>query len=198
VSLFQSLNPNQLQLNFLAVIFMVALAYSAEIFGELTFHSLTSQIWALPFLIYLNVIEISNLNRWVLWAVITLLIGYPNPHPIQVGWNSRNSNAVRTRTVSAACYNMFVQTGGIISSYVYQQKASKATSGAPNYKTGNRILLGVACGNIVLYLLTKTYYVWRNKTRDRKWAAMTEDEQLDYLKTTTDEGSKRLDFRFAH
>jgi hypothetical protein len=42
------------------------------------------------------------------------------------------------------------------------------------------------------------YYVKRNAYRDRKWAAMTEDQRLDYLATTTDEGNKRLDFRFAH
>jgi hypothetical protein len=27
---------------------------------------------------------------------------------------------------------------------------------------------------------------------------MTEDERVNYLATTTDEGNKRLDFRFAH
>lgn len=177
---------------------MVALCYSAEILGDLTFHSLTSQIWALPFLIYMNVVEISKVNRWVLWTVITLLIGYPNPHPIQVGWNSRNSNSVRTRTVSAACYNMFVQAGGIVASYVYQQNSKTATSGAPDYTYGNRILLGVACANIVIYLLTKVWYVSRNKVRATKWNLMDEQEQLDYLKSTKDEGNKRLDFRFAH
>ncbi|ODH48379.1 hypothetical protein GX48_05471 [Paracoccidioides brasiliensis] len=31
---------------------------------------------------------------------------YPNAHAIQDGWNSRNSNAIRTRIVSAALYNI--------------------------------------------------------------------------------------------
>lgn len=93
---------------------------------------------------------------------------------------------------------MFVQAGGIISAYIYQQKSSAATGQAPNYTTGNRVLLGIACGNVVLYLLTKYYYVERNKSRAQKWHAMSGQEQLQYLKTTTSEGNKRLDFRFAH
>lgn len=52
--------------------------------------------------------------------------------------------------------------------------------------------------NIVLYGLVKTYYVLRNKQKDGKWNAMTPEEKLDYLATTTDEGNKRLDFRFQH
>lgn len=69
---------------------------------------------------------------------------------------------------------------------------------APNYTRGNKALLGIAVGNVALYVLTKIYYVQRNKYRDRKWDAMSQDERLDYLETTKDEGNKRLDFRFAH
>jgi hypothetical protein len=52
--------------------------------------------------------------------------------------------------------------------------------------------------NIFLYVLVKLYYVWRNKQRDRKWNAMTEEQRLEYLATTKDQGNKRLDFRFQH
>ena len=52
--------------------------------------------------------------------------------------------------------------------------------------------------NVVLYLSTKTYYVLRNRSRDKKWSAMSEEERLEYLETTTDKGNKRLDFRFEH
>lgn len=48
------------------------------------------------------------------------------------------------------------------------------------------------------YVLTKGYYMWRNKSRAKIWDAMSEKEQREYLETTTDEGNKRLDFRFAH
>ncbi|KAK0715983.1 major facilitator superfamily domain-containing protein [Lasiosphaeris hirsuta] len=176
----------------LHIITMLILSYLAEIVKEQTFLSMSGQIWSLPFLIYLNVVDTSKINRWVLYAVTTLLLGYPNPHPIQVGWNSRNSNTVRSRTVSAACYNMFVQASGIISSNIYR------TDDAPLYRRGNRALLGIVCMNIALYGIVKVYYVSRNRYRDKKWDAMTVEERLNYLSTTTDQGNKRLDFRFAH
>jgi hypothetical protein len=117
---------------------------------------------------------------------------HPPAHPIQVGWNSRNSNTVRSRTVSAALYNMCVQTSGIIAANIYQE------DDAPRYKRGNRVLLILVVINILLYLGTKVYYVKRNAGRDKKWDVMGHDQKLNYLTTTKDEGNKRLDFRFAH
>lgn len=87
---------------------------------------------------------------------------------------------------------MFVQASGVISSNIYRK------DDAPNYTRGNKTLLGIAVGNIGIYFLTKAYYLWRNKSRTNKWDAMTQEQQLEYLETTTDEGNKRLDFRFAH
>ncbi|GJC78303.1 putative transporter YIL166C [Colletotrichum liriopes] len=215
----RNLGFDTFQANLLAIpytvghmITMLAITYLGEIIGELTFVSMSGQVWALPFLIYLNVVNTSEVNRWILYAVITLLLMYPNrkfsqpqmlryevnidaAHPIQlikVGWNSRNSNTVRSRTVSAACYNMFVQTSGIISSNIYR------SDDAPLYKRGNQSLLGIVCMNLVLYPLVKSYYVYRNKKRDKTWNGMSEAQRLAYLDTTKDEGNKRLDFRFSH
>ncbi|KAF2400138.1 MFS general substrate transporter [Trichodelitschia bisporula] len=191
---FDTFNTNLLTIPFtvLHIITMLALSYFAEWTGELTLTSMVGQVWLLPFLIALNVMNTQKINRWTLWTVTTLLLAYPNAHPIQVGWNSRNSNSVRSRTVSAAAYNMFVQTSGIISSNVYRK------DDAPRYKRGNKQLLAVVCMNIVIYLLVKAYYIWRNKSRDRKWNALTEAQKVEYLATTKDKGNKRLDFRFAH
>ncbi|TAQ86602.1 hypothetical protein B7494_g5078 [Chlorociboria aeruginascens] len=176
----------------LHVITMLGLTYAAEVFGELTFTALIGQIWALPFLLFINLVDINGINKWLAWIIMTALLSYPNAHPIQVGWNSRNSNTVRSRTVSAALYNMCVQTSGIIAANIYRK------DDAPLYKRGNRVLLLILILNIFLYLGTKIYYVKRNAYREKAWAAKSEDEKLRYLATTTDEGNKRLDFRFAH
>ncbi|CAG9942292.1 unnamed protein product [Clonostachys rosea f. rosea IK726] len=176
----------------LSIVTILGITYLSETLKQRAYVTVISQIWILPFLIYLNVVDITQINKWVGWVILTLLLAYPSPHAIQVSWNSKNSNAVRLRTVSAAVYNMSVQASGIIASNVYRQ------DDAPRYARGNKNLVAVASMNIVLYFLTKAYYVWRNKSRDKKWNAMTEDEKKHYLDTTTDEGNKRLDFRFAH
>lgn len=121
----------------LSIIFLLLLTYASEICNQLTLVSTIGQIWMLPFLVYLYVIDINTANKWCVWAVITLLLSYPNgkltcsnlleimahkitAHAIQVNWNSRNSNTVRSRTVSAAMYNMCVQSSGIIASNIYR------------------------------------------------------------------------------
>jgi hypothetical protein len=57
---------------------MLGITYVAEIVGELTLVAGAGQIWVLPFLIYLNVVDTANVNRWVIYAVTTLLLSYPN------------------------------------------------------------------------------------------------------------------------
>ncbi|KAL2207379.1 MFS general substrate transporter [Sarocladium strictum] len=177
---------------FLTMCTMLAITYLSEIWKEIALTAMIPQFWVLPFLVYLYVVDITATSRWAAWAVLTLLLAFPSVHAMQVGWNSRNSNAVRLRTVSAAMYNMCVQASGIIASNIYRK------DDAPRYRRGNRSLIGVVSMNIVLYLLAKLYYVLRNRHKERKWGAMTEEEKKVYLDTTTDEGNKRLDFRFAH
>lgn len=164
-------------------------------------------------MIWLRVAYDPTKSRWTTWGILTLLIGKPLckfgkeslntslesetnkvnslAHAIQVGLASRNSNSVRGRTVSAAMYNIFVQIAQVIASNIYR------ADDAPLYRRGNSILLGLVAYNTVLYIAAKLYYVWRNKSRDKKWAALSDDEKLKYLEKEADSGSRRLDFRFA-
>jgi hypothetical protein len=128
----------------------------------------------------------------VKWALSSLLVGYIYIHAILVALTSRNSGSVRTRTVGSSLYNMAVQLSNIFSSQIYR------TNDAPYYYTGNKALLGIVGYNIIVFIGAKIYYVRRNAQRDQIWDAMTREERLNYLSTTTDKGNKRLDFRFAH
>ncbi|KAI1640625.1 major facilitator superfamily domain-containing protein [Biscogniauxia mediterranea] len=197
---FDTFQTNLLSIPYLVLkIFnMLALSTVAEYTGQLAACASIFQFWCLPFLIYLRVFDTTSVSKWLTWAMISLLLAAPlgmtdtSPaHPVQVGWISRNSNTVRSRAVGAALYNMFLQAGVIISSNIYR------ADDAPLYRRGNSILLGLLALNLVLYVVAKSYYVWRNRVREQKWCSMTPEEKLVYLSDHQDKGNKRLDFRLA-
>ncbi|KAH8109449.1 allantoate permease [Phellopilus nigrolimitatus] len=168
-------------LGFFSMFFVTLLS---EAVNDRAVVSMLEDLWALPFLVAIYCLP-ENPNQWVYYGLATALLSYPYTHPIQVGWCSRNSGAVASRTVNASLYNMFVQASSVVASNIYR------ADDAPRYRRG-------AVNLLVLYPGTKAYYVWRNKRRERVWNAMSPDEQANYLETTTDVGNRRLDFRFAH
>ncbi|KAH0834833.1 allantoate permease [Lanmaoa asiatica] len=165
-------------------------------------------LWALPFLVAVYTLP-STPTPWLFFGLLTGLLSYP-----YVGWCSRNSGAVASRTVNASLYNMFAQASIIAATQIY------VASDAPRYERGNRILISICLVNVLLlYPGTKAYYIWRNRQRAKKWDAMVPEaslwdsdrlmaetgltldrlqEKAHYLKTTKDVGNRRLDFRFAH
>ncbi|KAI0143357.1 major facilitator superfamily domain-containing protein [Pestalotiopsis sp. NC0098] len=190
---FSTFESNLLTIPYLVVkiFLMLGLATLAEVTGQLAGTASLLQFWSLPFLIYLRVVDTTKVSKWLTWGMTSLLLAAPLGHPVQVGWVSRNASTVRSRTVGAALYNMFLHAGVITSSNIYR------TDDAPLYRRGNSILIGIACLNIVLYGLAKLYYVRRNRSRDQKWQALTPEEKLVYLSESKDLGNKKLDFRFA-
>lgn len=87
---------------------------------------------------------------------------------------------------------MFLQADNLIASNVYQP------SDKPYYPRGNRALAGIASATIVLYYTTRRWYIYRNNKRAQIWDDWSTAEKEDYLRTTTDRGNKRLDFRFLY
>ncbi|RPA81603.1 major facilitator superfamily transporter [Ascobolus immersus RN42] len=190
---FSVFNANLLAIpsQFMFMINLLIVSRISQKLKERSIISSISNIWMFPFLVALVAIP-GTISTWVRYGLVTGLLSYPYCHAILVAWNSSNSNTVRTRAVSSAFYNMFVQSGNIIASNIYRQDDS------PLYKRGNKILLGINVFNVFLLFGVKYYYVKRNESRDKRWNAMTREEQEIYITTTKDEGSKRLDFRFVH
>jgi hypothetical protein len=150
------------------------------------------QLWSLPLLVALVALPPVFAGwKWVKWTLSTLLVGAPYVHAILVGLTSRNAGSVRTRTVGSSLYNMSVQMSSIISSQIYR------ANDKPYYYTGNKALLGVLAWNICVFIFVKFYYVTKNNRRDQIWDGMSREERIHYLKSTTDKGNKRLDFRFG-
>ncbi|KAF9057193.1 allantoate permease [Panaeolus papilionaceus] len=191
---FSTINTNLLTIPSTVggIVTMAIVTLVSENLNDRAFVSISEDFWTLPFLIALRTLP-DNPNPWLFYGMTSVLLMYPYTHPIQVGWASRNSGAVATRTVSASVYNMFVQASSIISANIYRKDDQ------PMYRRGNSYLIAICAFNLfILYPGTKLYYIWRNKQKARKWDAMTSEEKSEYLATTKDVGNRRLDFRFAH
>ncbi|ESK96304.1 allantoate permease [Moniliophthora roreri MCA 2997] len=174
------------------IITMFGITVVSEMVNDRSFVSMAEDLWTLPFLVAIYCLP-EHPNQWMYFGLATALLSYPYTHPIQVGWASRNSGAVASRTVNASIYNMAVQASSVVASQIYR------ADDAPRYQRGNLILIVICCFNcIIMYPCTKAYYKWRNAQRDKIWDAMTTEEKVHYLNTTTDVGNRRLDFRFAH
>jgi hypothetical protein len=107
------------------VMYMLILTYACQMINRMAFIAVIPQFWAIPFLLWLRLVNTITVSKWTTWLVMTIFLGnpygIPTPelthfhgltrpaHPIQVGWVSRNANTVRSRTVGAAMYNMCVQ-----------------------------------------------------------------------------------------
>lgn len=62
----------------LHMITMLALTYVAEIWGELTLTAMIGQLWALPFLVFIYAKDITKINKWSAFGVMSLLLSYPS------------------------------------------------------------------------------------------------------------------------
>ncbi|OAL32679.1 hypothetical protein AYO20_07837 [Fonsecaea nubica] len=177
----------------LFIIQLLFWTWASEKINQRLLLGVITQFWALPLLVALVALppQFSGSN-WAKWTLSTLLVGYPYIHAILVALTSRNAGSVRTRTVGSSLYNMAVQASNIFSSQIYRK------GDAPYYYTGNKALLGVVAWNIIVFIGAKIYYVRKNAERDNIWYSMTREERIHYLRTTTDKGNKRLDFRFGH
>lgn len=178
--------------NVLHIILLLIITWVTERVGDRSLVSLVTPVYSTILLGFIRWWPGSLVQPWPTYVLCTLFLGTPYIHAICVSWVSRNSNSIKSRAVSSALYNMFVQLGSIAANQIYR------ADDKPFYHRGNFQLFWISFSLIPLLLLVKVYYVWRNKVRARKWDAMTEDEKETYILTTQDKGNKRLDFRFAH
>ncbi|KAG9197685.1 hypothetical protein G6514_001154 [Epicoccum nigrum] len=195
---FRDLGFDVIQSNLLSIpyivgssITMLLITAFSELVNNRSFVSMAEDAWLLPCFAALIALK-DPISGWAYFAIATVLLSFPYTHPIQVAWTSRNAGSVQNRTVSASLYNMFVQVSGMIGANIYQP------TDAPRYFKANKGLLVICVWMcLIQYPGTYFYYRWRNSQKARKWDAFTEEEKDEYRTTTSDEGNKRLDFRFA-
>lgn len=177
--------------NIFHIITLLGITKLSERVNERSLTGLLVPLWLLPALAILNWWSGSMTNPWGTWAICNIIVGAPYIHAICVSWVSRNSGSIGTRSISSAIYNISVQLGGIISANIYRE------DDAPLYKRGNYEIFWISFALIPLLLGAKLYYTWRNNEKEKIWNKMDQKERYAYMNKTTDEGNKRLDFRFA-
>ncbi|KAG5355728.1 putative transporter [Yarrowia sp. B02] len=185
-------NLLSIPVNVLKMILLLSFTFLSERINERALVSIVEPLWVMVLLIALRFYPDAQKNVWVTYVILILLLGGPYIHAVVVAWSSRNSNTVAQRTVAAAMYNMCVQAGSVAATQIYRK------DDAPLYHRGNTQLIIISGASIGLLILTKIFYVTINKRRDKKWNAMSKEEKEDYLQNSTDVGSRRLNFRFAH
>jgi len=114
--------------NAVTIITLLGITWLSERVKERSFIASIQNLWMMPCLIALRWWSGSGVNVWGTYALLVVLLGYPYCHAILVAWTSRNAGSVRTRTISAAVYNMSVQAGGVIGSNIYRQVSSHTLS----------------------------------------------------------------------
>ncbi|KAI5950338.1 hypothetical protein KGF54_005155 [Candida jiufengensis] len=174
------------------IIFLIAITWLSERLNQRALVALIAPLYATPIMGVIRWWSGAGKDIWATWTLNTLYLGQPYIHAICVSWVSRNSNSVRSRSVCSAIYNMSVQLGNIIGNFIYR------ADDKPLYKRGNMQLFWISFALIPVLLLVKVYYVFRNNQKAKKWNELSPEQQEDYRKNTTDEGTKRLDFRFDH
>ncbi|KAJ5766613.1 uncharacterized protein N7511_004229 [Penicillium nucicola] len=173
------------------IINLLAWTWVSERFNQRLLLGVGAEIWALALLIALELLP-ENSSTWARWILLVLLIAMPYVHAIIVAITSRNAGSVRTRTVASAVYNMTVQASSIIANNIYREDDK------PLYRRGNKVLIGIACWSMVMFIIAKYYYVWRNKKNAAIWNNMSSEERKQYVAENKDLGNKRVDFKFLH
>lgn len=191
---FSQFNTNLLTIpkDIIHTILLLGVSWISEYFDERSLVIMIQPLWLIPCTAMLTWWNDSVDDIWGTYTLLVVLLSAPYIHAILVSWCSRNSNAVGSRTLSAAIYNMFVQGGSIISANIYRK------DDYPKYYRGNKTLFILSWVSLLMILFSKFYYLWRNHTRDKIWNSMSEEERNEYRTTTMDKGNKRLDFRFGH
>ncbi|VEU21279.1 DEKNAAC102694 [Brettanomyces naardenensis] len=175
----------------LTFILLLSITWLSERCHSIFNVALLQPLWAVPLLAVLRWWKGSFDDKWSTYIIISLILATPYIHAMMVSACSRNAQSVKTRAVSASLYNMFVQAGSIIASNIYR------SNDAPYYRAGNTRLFWSAFAMFPILILTKLMYVTINRSREKKWRSMDDQEREEYS-ARGGTGSERLDFRFFH
>lgn len=84
---------------------LLGITWLSEKLDQRSLVAMLQPLWTLPCIIALYIWPGLMKESWVTYALMVVLLSYPYCHSINVGWASKNSNNVGSRSVSTALYN---------------------------------------------------------------------------------------------
>ncbi|KAI8062955.1 major facilitator superfamily domain-containing protein [Thamnidium elegans] len=174
---------------FIGLFFSILIAKSADRYGNYALHAIIGCVWSMVGFLAIQFIP-DDTGRWGFYAVMLFMASTPSWHGMQVAWMSSNLAPVGKRTIALGAVVGAANICSVPGSQIYQE------NDAPRFHTGNWINFGIITASAIMFIFQRFRYSYTNKYRSQKWNAMSDERKKEYLKSTTDEGSNRLDFRF--
>ncbi|KAG9688149.1 MFS general substrate transporter, partial [Aureobasidium melanogenum] len=176
----------------LRVITVLALTRSSGHFKEKAFHCTIPTCIEIPLFATLLLLP-SHGYAWARFAVLTLIIGAPNSHPIMVSWISCNSFDPKKRGIAIALFGTIHEIGSVAAAQIYREKDK------PYYYTGNKVLISISAVSVVAILSHRKVLRHLNRKKRKAWEEMGEIEQRDYDRVQGHNvGNKSLTFAFSY
>ncbi|KAI5243192.1 putative MFS transporter [Aureobasidium subglaciale] len=178
--------------DFLRVITMLALTRSSGHFKEKAFHCMLPPLLDIPLFTALLLLP-SHGYAWARFAILTLIIGAPNSHPIITSWIACNSFDPKKRGIAIALFSTIHEVGSVAAAQIYREKDK------PYYYQGNKVLVSICAAAVIATLLHREALRHINRKKQRAWKNLSEVEQRDYDQNQGHSiGNKSLTFKFPY
>ncbi|KAI8092669.1 major facilitator superfamily domain-containing protein [Halteromyces radiatus] len=178
----------------IGLFFSVQIAASSDRHGQVALHGLIGTLWSLVGFVMMRLlpeqVDTVNGGRWTFYLIVLFTAATPSWHGMQIAWMSSNLAPIGKRTLALGAVISAANLNGVPGSMIYRSNDS------PLYRHGNMICIYLQIATTCLWLIQRTRYTLKNKSREQKWSKMTHQEKEIYIKTTSDVGNNRLDYRF--
>ncbi|KAJ7094329.1 MFS general substrate transporter [Mycena epipterygia] len=174
----------------LQCIFMVIVIRNSDKVRERGFHGAFGSAWQLVGWIILRAMP-DSASRGVKYFGAVVVASWPYNHPLNIGWMSENTGSVGKRTVASGAVIFAANIYAVWASQIYQ------ADDAPFFKRGNSINIAFAGFTTILWIVQKYYYRHLNRTNERKYAALSEQEKREEDSQAEKKGNRSLTFRFT-
>ncbi|GAA5889052.1 hypothetical protein JCM6882_009729 [Rhodosporidiobolus microsporus] len=146
-------------------------------------------LWTVVGLIAVYHLPISATNgSWSFYAALIFTLAAPNWQALNVTWIAMSMRTPQRRAVAYALYIGCSNLGGTYGPHVFRG------SDAPKYRKAWAGCLALGAVWLAVSLFQWLQYYLTNRSKAKKWAQLTPEEQEHYSATTTETSGKRLDF----